>query len=144
MRQIRRRMRHPSTCRWKFGVPVFVIRNNKGRAFESDMRFCTCPSSISSTSSSSSHFKGRQFLLEEGTDQRYGARHLKRASERFLVGPLAKLLATEQVRSGDVLIVDRHPGEKGLAFLRDTELPSASARMPHAAAHLTHLATAEV
>jgi ATP-dependent Clp protease ATP-binding subunit ClpB len=88
--------------------------------------------------------KGRQFLLEEGTDQRYGARHLKRAIERFLVGPLARVLATEQVRSGDMLIVDRHPGEKGLAFLRDTELRSACARMPHAASYLTHLATAEV
>jgi ATP-dependent Clp protease ATP-binding subunit ClpB len=88
--------------------------------------------------------KGRQFLLEEGTDQRYGARHLKRAIERFLVGPLARLLATEQVRSGDVLIVDRHPGEKGLAFTRDTELRTASARMPHPASYLTHLVTAEV
>jgi ATP-dependent Clp protease ATP-binding subunit ClpB len=88
--------------------------------------------------------KGRQFLLEEGTDQRYGARHLKRAIERFLVSPLARLLATEQVRSGDVLIVDRHPGEKGLAFAKDTEFRSASARMPHAASYLTHLATAEV
>jgi ATP-dependent Clp protease ATP-binding subunit ClpB len=87
---------------------------------------------------------GRQFLLEEGTDQRYGARHLKRAIERFLVGPLARLLATEQVRPGDVLIVDRHPGEKGLAFLRDTELRSAIARVSHAASYLTHLATAEV
>jgi hypothetical protein len=48
------------------------------------------------------------------------------------------------VRSGDVLIVDRHPGEKGLAFLRDTELRSASARMSHAASYLTHLASAEV
>jgi ATP-dependent Clp protease ATP-binding subunit ClpB len=88
--------------------------------------------------------KGRQFLLEEGTDQRYGARHLKRAIERFLVGPLARLLATEQVCPGDMLIVDRHPGEKGLAFLRDTELRSAIARMSHAASFLTHLAAAEV
>jgi ATP-dependent Clp protease ATP-binding subunit ClpA len=88
--------------------------------------------------------EGRQFLLQEGTDQRYGARHMKRAIERFLVGPLARLLATEQVRSGDGLIIDRHPGEKGLAFLRDTDLRSASARMPHAASYLTHLATAEV
>jgi ATP-dependent Clp protease ATP-binding subunit ClpB len=88
--------------------------------------------------------KGRQFLLEEGTDQRYGARHLKRAIERFLVGPLARLLATEQVGPGDVLIVDRHPGEKGLAFRRDTELRTACARMPQAASYVTHLATAEV
>src|SRR5207247_4113028 len=39
---------------------------------------------------------GREFLLQEGTDQRYGARHLKRAIERHVVYPLAKLLATEQ------------------------------------------------
>ena len=75
----------------------------------------------------------------EGTDRRYAARHLKRAIERFLVGPLARLLTTEQVRSGDVLIVDRHPGKKGLAFIRDTELRIASTEMPHAASYLTHL-----
>src|SRR6266705_1886516 len=37
---------------------------------------------------------GREFLLGEGTDQRYGARHLKRAIERHVVFPLANLLAT--------------------------------------------------
>src|SRR6266851_7339554 len=88
--------------------------------------------------------KGRQFLLEEGTDQRYGARHLKRAIERYVVSPLARLLATEQVRSGDVLIIDRHPGEKGLAFLRDTERQSSYAPMPFLASQSMHLATAEV
>jgi ATP-dependent Clp protease ATP-binding subunit ClpA len=76
--------------------------------------------------------KGRQFLLQEGTDQRYGARHLKRAVDRFVVSPLARLLATEQVHPGDVLIIDRHPGEKGLAFLKDMEPQSSYARMPFA------------
>src|SRR5260370_41125771 len=38
--------------------------------------------------------EGREFLLEEGTDQRYGARHLKRAIERYVVYPIARLLAT--------------------------------------------------
>src|ERR1039457_2756836 len=37
----------------------------------------------------------KTFLLKEGTDTRYGARHLKRAIERHLVYPLANLLATE-------------------------------------------------
>jgi ATP-dependent Clp protease ATP-binding subunit ClpB len=74
-----------------------------------------------------SHFQfritneGRQFLLQEGTDQRYGARHLKRAIERYVVCPIARLLATAQVRSGDVLLIDRYSGEEGLVFLRDTE-----------------------
>jgi ATP-dependent Clp protease ATP-binding subunit ClpB len=86
--------------------------------------------------------EGRQFLLEEGTDQRYGARHLKRAIERYLVFPLSRLLATAQVRSGDVLLVDRHPGNKGLAFLKDTDKRSSYA--PFAAPNLRCLAAAEV
>src|ERR1700724_2883142 len=34
--------------------------------------------------------EGRQFLLQEGTDQRYGARHLKRTIERYVVCPIAR------------------------------------------------------
>ena len=86
--------------------------------------------------------EGRQFLLEEGTDQRYGARHLKRAIERYLVYPLSRLLATAQLRSGDMLLVDRHPGDKGLAFLKDTEKRSSYA--PFAASNLSCLTAAEV
>jgi len=49
---------------------------------------------------------GREFLLCEGTDQRYGARHLKRAIERHVVFPLANLLATGQVKASDILYID--------------------------------------
>jgi ATP-dependent Clp protease ATP-binding subunit ClpB len=87
--------------------------------------------------------EGREFLLEEGTDQRYGARHLKRAIERYLVSPIARLLATAQVRPGDVLLIDRHPGEKGLAFTRDMEQRSSYAQMPFVASNSMHLMTAE-
>ena len=54
----------------------------------------------------------REFLLDEGIEYRYGARHLKRAIERFLVNPLANLSATSQVRLGDVVVVTstRRPG----------------------------------
>jgi ATP-dependent Clp protease ATP-binding subunit ClpB len=65
--------------------------------------------------------EGRTFLLREGTDQRYGARHLKRAIERHVVYPIARLLATAQVHEGDVLVIDRHPNDKTLTFLRDPE-----------------------
>ena len=88
--------------------------------------------------------EGRQFLLQEGTDQRYGARHLKRAIERYVVSPLARLLATEQVQSGDVLLIDRHRGEKGLAFLRDSEQRFLHLRMPAVASKPMHLSIAEV
>ena len=49
---------------------------------------------------------GREFILHEGTDQRYGALRLKRAIERHVVFPLANLLATQQVNSGDMLCID--------------------------------------
>src|SRR5262249_54712785 len=39
----------------------------------------------------------KEFLLAEGTDYRYGARHLKRAIERFVVNPLANLAASQQL-----------------------------------------------
>ena len=66
--------------------------------------------------------EGRAFLLQEGTDQRYGARHLKRAIERYVVYPIARLLATAQVHQGDVLVIDRHRSEKVLAFLRESDM----------------------
>jgi ATP-dependent Clp protease ATP-binding subunit ClpB len=63
----------------------------------------------------------RTFLLREGTDTRYGARHLKRAIERHLVYPLANLLATEQVKLGDVICIDWDSSEGGLVFEREGE-----------------------
>src|SRR6266704_158670 len=73
--------------------------------------------------------EGREFLLQEGTDQRYGARHLKRAIERYVVYPIARLLATAQVHQGDVLVIDRHPREESLLFLRDTEMRSSGSSL---------------
>src|SRR5208282_3027871 len=64
---------------------------------------------------------GREFLLQEGTDQRYGARHLKRAIERYVVYPLANLLATEQVHLGDLVCIDWDRSHKELTFAREGE-----------------------
>jgi hypothetical protein len=64
---------------------------------------------------------GRDFLLREGTDQRYGARHLKRAIERHVVYPLANLLATEQVHLGDMVRIDWNGEQNGLTFVRESE-----------------------
>jgi ATP-dependent Clp protease ATP-binding subunit ClpA len=65
--------------------------------------------------------EAREFLLREGTDLKYGARHLKRAIERYVVYPLASLLATEQVSLGDVLSIGWNPGDTELTFLKDPE-----------------------
>jgi ATP-dependent Clp protease ATP-binding subunit ClpB len=60
-------------------------------------------------------------LLADGADLRYGARHLKRSIERMLVQPLSNLIATGQVRGGDVLCVDWDESQQCLRFLREEE-----------------------
>jgi ATP-dependent Clp protease ATP-binding subunit ClpA len=57
-----------------------------------------------------------QFVLDEGTDVRYGARHLKRAIERLVVQPLASLVASDQICAGDVIAVDHVAGAAGMSF----------------------------
>ncbi|MFZ0477915.1 MAG: AAA family ATPase [Terriglobales bacterium] len=64
--------------------------------------------------------KVKEFLLREGTDPKYGARHLKRAIERHLVYPLANLVATGQVKLGDFIRVDLL-GESKLTFVKEAE-----------------------
>src|SRR5678815_5719450 len=48
----------------------------------------------------------KDMLMKEGLDFKYGARHLKRAVERFLVYPLSNLVATGQIGLGDLVHVD--------------------------------------
>jgi ATP-dependent Clp protease ATP-binding subunit ClpA len=61
----------------------------------------------------------KDYLLHEGTDVRYGARHLKRAIDRALVRPISNLIATRQVHAGDLVRVDFDPVRNVLAFYRD-------------------------
>jgi ATP-dependent Clp protease ATP-binding subunit ClpB len=63
----------------------------------------------------------RDFLLREGTDMKYGARHLKRAIERNLVHPLSNLIATDQLRSGDLIRVGFDSVANRLTFLKEAE-----------------------
>ena len=63
----------------------------------------------------------KEYLLREGTDLKYGARHLKRAIERHLVHPLSNLIATEQVRGGDLIRVDFDARLARLTFFKEAE-----------------------
>jgi ATP-dependent Clp protease ATP-binding subunit ClpB len=55
--------------------------------------------------------KAKAILLEDGWDPAYGARHLKRAIDRRIQVPLAKLLGSQQIHEGDTVIVDDSGGE---------------------------------
>src|SRR5207245_10308802 len=63
----------------------------------------------------------KDYLLREGTDMKYGARHLKRTIVRTLVQPLSNLIATGQVRGGDSIRVEFNPALGCLTFYKDGE-----------------------
>jgi ATP-dependent Clp protease ATP-binding subunit ClpB len=67
----------------------------------------------------------KRWLLREGTDPKYGARHLKRVIERNIVYGLANLVATGQITSGDCVYIGMKP-EGGLAFTKAASITSAS------------------
>lgn len=76
--------------------------------------------------------EAKDMLLDEGIDYKYGARHLKRAVERFLVYPLSNLVATGQIGLGDLVFVGLNPETKRLVFSKQeggaliAEIPEAS------------------
>jgi len=65
--------------------------------------------------------EAKEFLLREGTDMKYGARHLKRAIERSLVHPLSNLIASDQIRGGDLIKVDYDRDCPSLCFTKEAE-----------------------
>lgn len=65
--------------------------------------------------------EAKDFLLREGTDVKYGARPLKRAIEKLLVHPMSNLIATDQIRGGDMLKIDFDSAETKLVFLKEAE-----------------------
>jgi ATP-dependent Clp protease ATP-binding subunit ClpB len=75
----------------------------------------------------------KEFLLAEGTDFRYGARHLKRAIERLLVQPLSNLMASGQIHRGDCIRVNHEGGSSALVFGREPEAAQAWAVAARAA-----------
>jgi ATP-dependent Clp protease ATP-binding subunit ClpA len=62
----------------------------------------------------------KELLLKEGTDPKYGARHLKRSIEKNIVFPLANLVATAQVKLGDFIRIDLND-EGTMTFVKEAE-----------------------
>ena len=60
--------------------------------------------------------EAKKFLLDEGTNAQYGARHLKRAIEKHVVYPFANLISTGQLRTGDRLSVGFDEVQQELTF----------------------------
>ncbi len=73
----------------------------------------------------------REFLLSQGTDLNYGARHLKRAIEQHVAMPLSNLISTEQIQEGDAVVIDIAVDGNSLTFTKAVQNegePGASSR----------------
>ena len=58
----------------------------------------------------------KSYLIDKGTDQRYGARHLKRTIEQEIVFNIAKLISSGQIKSGDTVCIDFN---ENIEFIKD-------------------------
>jgi ATP-dependent Clp protease ATP-binding subunit ClpB len=55
--------------------------------------------------------KAKDYILDNGTDLKYGARYLKRAIDKLVLRPFSNLLASEQIKGQDEIYVDYLGGE---------------------------------
>jgi ATP-dependent Clp protease ATP-binding subunit ClpB len=58
----------------------------------------------------------REFLVRVGYDPAYGARPLKRAIQKEVETPLARLILKGEARDGQKVVVDYDPSRKELQF----------------------------
>lgn len=62
--------------------------------------------------------RARSFLLEHGTDPKYGARPLRRALDRWVETPLAEKILSSRLTRGDMIVARLHPSKEKLHFVR--------------------------
>lgn len=60
--------------------------------------------------------KARLFLIEEGYDEKYGARPLRRAVEKHVEDSLAEAILSGEIKPGEMITVDVDEGGKALSF----------------------------
>ena len=56
------------------------------------------------------------FLVEKGYDEKFGARPLRRAIQRYLEDPLSEKILTAEFASGDEIVVDINEDGEGLTM----------------------------
>ena len=67
----------------------------------------------------------REWLAEEGFDEKFGARPIRRAVQRCVESPLSRLILSGELVEGDIVVVSA--GEYGLTFEKAAQAPRAEA-----------------
>jgi ATP-dependent Clp protease ATP-binding subunit ClpC len=60
--------------------------------------------------------KAKDFILERGYDEKFGARPLKRAIQKFIEDPLAEGIINSDLHDGDVIELDKEDGKEELTL----------------------------
>ncbi|NBB79370.1 MAG: AAA domain-containing protein [Verrucomicrobia bacterium] len=68
--------------------------------------------------------EAKEFLIEKGYDEKYGARPLRRAVEQYLEDSLAEAILSSEVKPGEVIRVLVDKDGKGLKFEQDQPVSS--------------------
>jgi ATP-dependent Clp protease ATP-binding subunit ClpC len=68
--------------------------------------------------------EAKLFLIDHGYDEKYGARPLRRAVERYLEDPLAEVILRGEIREGEPIVVTRGP--EALEFKQQQPLSGTS------------------
>lgn len=61
----------------------------------------------------------KNFLIEKGYDEKYGARPLRRAVEKYLEDALAEAILSGGIKPGETIQVDLHPDGGALCFTQE-------------------------
>ncbi len=67
------------------------------------------------------------FLVDDGYEQKYGARHLKRSITKHIVEPLANILSSDQIPLGSTVTIHKHRNNSGLYFTSEPTAEGAAA-----------------
>lgn len=68
--------------------------------------------------------ESKEFLIEKGYDEKYGARPLRRAVEQYLEDTLAEAILSGEIKPGEVIKVSVDDERKGLRFEQDQPVSS--------------------
>jgi ATP-dependent Clp protease ATP-binding subunit ClpC len=58
----------------------------------------------------------KDFIVDKGYDEKFGARPLKRAIQKFIEDPLAEEIIKSNLNEGDTLLIDLKEGQEELTI----------------------------
>jgi ATP-dependent Clp protease ATP-binding subunit ClpC len=61
--------------------------------------------------------KAKDFIVERGYDEKFGARPLKRAIQKYLEDPLAEEIINSSLQEGDTIYLDLEDGKEELSVV---------------------------